>query len=313
VRNQHHCHGGGKTGRRSSNRTTDYGGKRNNRGGKGSKDRRKKARQEKTLQYNRMQMQRDGEACRAVDRALSILRDSEAARKCEQKKKSEQESVRKHEEHTHPSTFKLPSPNIINSTPERTTVLTTKLNETVVNTTIFDVLRQQLVTDNGIESNILKEVFEQEITYEESNFQYVLNDDENENDDYKELEKTCYSTYYRQNPDNNKRKFRTLKLQPVVNKYGFSQDNYYLTNYYNEQKEIEDKHQQDRLIEQKRNDATVRFEDNQAQARQNERETPNPVVEILRQTNEQQHNQRQINEDFVEKEVRKKRRITANC
>ena len=102
-------------------------------------------------------------------------------------------------------------------------------------------------------------------------------------------------------------------MQPVVNKYGFSQDNYYLTNYYNEQKQNEDKRQKQRLIEQKRNDATVRFEDNQTQARQNERETPNPVVEILRQTNEQQHNQRQINDDFVENEVKKKRRITANC
>ena len=162
-------------------------------------------------------------------------------------------------------------------------------------------------------SNILNKVFDEDITYEHCNFQNVVCDNENENDDFEKHEQIFYSTYYRQNPDNNKRKFRNLKLKPVVNKYGFSQDNYYLTNYYNEQKENEDKYQQNRLIEQKRNDATVRFEDNQTQARQNERETENPVVEILRQLSEQQKNRKRTNDTFVEKQIRKKRRTTDNC
>ena len=313
MRNQNHKHGGGKKGEGSSHGTTQHNGKRRNRGGKGSKNKRKKAREGKTLEYRRKQEQRDGEACRAIEEALTILRDLEAARKCEQCEECEPQSVRKHEDDTHPSTLELPPPIETIQTPERTTKLTARFDEVVVNNTTFDLLRKQQITDNGIMSNILNEVFDEDITYEHCNFQNVVCDNENEKNDFEKLEQICYSTYYRQNPDNNKRKFRNLKLKPVVNKYGFSQDNYYLTNFYNEQKENEDKYQQNRLIEQKRNDATVRFEDNQTQARQNERETENPVVEILRQSSEQQNNRKRTNDTFVEKQIRKKRRITDNC
>ena len=207
-----------------------------------------------------------------------------------------------------PPTLALPPPIHTTSLPEHTTVLRTQYEETVINNTIFDTLR----TDEGKKSSILEKVFDESTIFEECNFQQVMYK-ENDEEEFANLEQTCFSTYYRRNLDNNKIKFKRLGKQPVVNKYGFSQDNYYLTNFYNDQKEKDDKYEQNRLIEQKRIDATVRFEDNQTQARQNERDTENPIVEILRQSSEQQNNRKRTNDTFVEQQIQKKRKITDNC
>ena len=305
VRDFYH-NGGGVQGRTQNTGTRKYnnnGSKRRSRGGKGSKDKRKKQRAGKQLEYLRAQevrlRDRSREADRAVELTLAVLRDLENARKCEAS------NVRKHDV-VDPPNLALPPPIRTTSLPEHTTVLRTQ--ETMINNTIFDTL----TTDEGLKSNILEEVFDESITFEDCNFQQVMYN-ENEEEEFAKLEQTCYSTYYRRNPDNNKTKFKRLGLQPIVNKYGFSQDNYYLTDFYNKQKELDDKYERDRLIEQKRNDATVRFEDNQTQARQNEREKPNPVINIIRQSNEQKQNRKRTNNAFVENEIRKKRRITDNC
>ena len=305
MRNQHHYHGGGKTGGGSSHRTTEHSGKRYNRGGKGSKIRRKKAREGKTLEYRRMQDQRDGEACRALDEALTILRNSEAARKCEQCEECEQESVRKHEKDTHPSTLKLPPPNKTNSAPERTTILTTRLDETVVNTTIFDLLRQQLVTDNGIESNILKEVFEQEITYEQSNFQEVVSDVDTE--EIEDLERKWNYRYYKPNPDNNKQKFHDLEREPVKNKYGFSQDNIYLVNVYNNEREQSDLIDVEREAEIARQEATALFNENQKIARQQERDKQNKVVPLVQLTGKQKRENEIFKDEYKDRYFKKRK------
>ena len=122
------------------------------------------------------------------------------------------------EEETHPPTLALPPPIHTISTPERTTTLNTHCDETVVSKTIFETLRLTQPTDEGKKSNILVEVFDEYTTIEQCNFQQVLYDNKNEYDDFAELQITCYATYYRQNPDNNKKNFKSLGLKAVENK-----------------------------------------------------------------------------------------------
>ena len=244
---RHFYHYGGGVQRGTKNNGTrnnnNNGNKRKSRGGKGSKDKRKKKRAGKTEEYLRMQEERNRdrsrEANRAVELTLAILRDLENARKCETP------HVRKHDVVTNPPTLDLPPPIQTVKTPEQTTVLTTQFDETVMNNTIFDTLRLTQITDEGKKSNILEEVFDECTIIEECNFQQVLYENENDEEEFANLQQTCYSTYYRQNPDNNKKKFRSLGLKSVENEYGFSQDNYYLTNYYIKQRKLEDKFQQD--------------------------------------------------------------------
>ena len=286
--------------------------KRRNRGGKGSKDRRRKDRVGKTEEYLRAKEQLRREADRAAELALEILRDLEIERK------SEALNVRKHEEIV-PPVEKLQHPTET-LTEQRTDkgVVSSVLKEVYdYNDSEFDYDDVDVIYENchlqkvfSETSNIIKECQMLEQRDKDNEKQRKDDEEQRTENEYNQLERTCWNTYYREKPDNNIKKLRRLGKTKVVNKHGFSQDNYYLLNYYNAQKENEDEHQHNILIEQQRNDATVRYEDNQTQARQNERETENPVEKLLRQSIKEQNEQTQRNKKFVEDQIKKKRKIT---
>jgi len=253
--------------------------------------------------------------------ALEILRDLEIERK------SEALNVRKHEEIV-PPVEKLQHPTET-LTEQRTDkgVVSSVLKEVYdYNDSEFDYDDVNVIYENcyfqkvfSETSNIIKEC--RMLEQRDKDNEKQRKDDEEQaqfNRQFDRLEELCWHTYYRPKPDGNIVKLKSLgrtekeksERTGVVNKHGFSQENYYLVNIFNEQKENHDKNEHNRLIEQKRNDATVRYEDNQTQARQNERETENPVEKLLRQSIKEQNERTQRNKQFVEDQIKKKRKIT---
>ena len=266
--------------------------KRKNRGGSGSKQRRKQERVGKQMQQ---QYEREQEA-------LTTLRDLETARK------REAQIVRKHEvkeetKSAYPPTLELPPPVLTERKTERTTTLLTNKCETEVEQTIFDNERRlEQQSDNGKYSNILQEIFNDDYTYENCNFQEIVSDnDEIDETQIKELETLWYQRYHRANPDNNKKKFALLHKQPIEHKYGFSQDNIYLSNVYTYERKMIDLVKQE---EKEREEATALFNQNQTLARQKERQTKRKEVTL---TSQQEQEKTTFRNDYKTEYFKKRR------
>jgi hypothetical protein len=279
-------------------------------GGKKSKERRKLSRAHKQQQYAREQT------------ALQVLRQSERVRKHEAEHRQAQVDVREDSvceqlhmevredspEATDPTQFLLPPPQIAPETHERTTVLNTHRDETVVPTTIFEQLRKEIVTDNDIVSNVLEEVFDNdEAIYETTNHVEVVELTEEEQIEIQQLHTAYNHRYYRANPDFNKQKFRELGIENVVMKnsyYNFTNDNPYLSRIYENERKLID------LVQQENDDriaATNQYNQNQIEARRKERTQTNPLIELTRLTDEQKEENKRFRNDHKERMIQNKR------